>query len=175
MAEKYCSKCGEKKPLSAFRRRKGRKNARVARCLSCEAGPRKFTVDQVRTSSRDQSRPPGFVYVYAHTKRCRLNSQGGRPCIYVGSTELTPEQRLEKQREGGRSASRSARALGVGDLLPDLFAHLNPLESREAADEQERRLAQELKKQNWCVHGGTGGTPFDRFHAEEETSDRRRS
>jgi hypothetical protein len=166
VAGKYCSKCGRLQPLTAFRRRKGRRNARVARCLDCEGAPsRGSTSPGADTHHKDgTARPrPAYVYVFELVRRCAKNSTGDQACIYVGSTEMTPVGRLEKQREGGRSASRAARSLGVGKLLPNLYESRNPLTSRVDADREERDLAQYLTDEGWCVHGGTGGTPFDRY------------
>jgi hypothetical protein len=49
------------------------------------------------------------------------NYDGKSPCVYVGLTGLTPEERLEKHKEGYKS-SRWVRLCGLG-LIPGLCLH----------------------------------------------------
>ena len=111
--------------------------------------------------ARSNINRPAYVYVVNHLRRCSANSGDRGDCVYVGSTELLPEERLERHRSGARTSSRSSRQLGVGGLREDLYDYLNPCSSREEADRVEQDLASLLATAGWCVHGGTGGTPFD--------------
>ena len=75
-----------------------------------------------------------------------------KPCVYVGMTGLTPEQRFENHKKGIKSAS-VVRRFGIR-LLPELFQFLNPM-PYEAAVEMERELAEELREAGYTVAGGT--------------------
>jgi hypothetical protein len=46
-----------------------------------------------------------------------------RPNLYVGETGLTPEQRFEKHKAGGLTASPKVKRYGIR-LRPDLYEHL---------------------------------------------------
>jgi hypothetical protein len=75
-----------------------------------------------------------------------------KPCIYVGMTGLLPEERFWNHKNGEKSA-RVVRAHGIR-LLPELFAHLNPMPF-EAAAQMEKDLAEDLRSQGYTVTGGT--------------------
>ena len=74
-----------------------------------------------------------------------------KPCVYVGMSGLPPEERLENHLNGYK-ASPFVRRYGRR-LLPDLFAHLNPM-PYAAAQEMERDLAEDLRRQGYTVTGG---------------------
>lgn len=80
------------------------------------------------------------------------NAQPGKPCVYVGMSGLTPEERFANHKSGVKAA-RIVRRFGI-KLLPELFAHLNPMPF-EAAAAMERDLAEDLRKQGYFVAGGT--------------------
>ncbi len=80
----------------------------------------------------------------------RRNPQ--KPCVYVGMTGLQPEERFWNHKNGEKAA-RVVRAYGVR-LLPNLFAHLNPMPF-EAAAQMEKELAEDLRAQGYTVTGGT--------------------
>jgi hypothetical protein len=73
------------------------------------------------------------------------------PCVYVGSTGLTPEQRL-RNHKAGLKANRYVRLFGLR-LLPDVYACFNPMPYRGAL-EMEVELAQSLREQGWAVWQG---------------------
>ena len=75
-----------------------------------------------------------------------------RPCVYVGQTVVTPEERLA-QHKAGHKASRVVRRHGLR-LRPDLYAGLPLLASREAALVLEARVAAELRARGYRVFGG---------------------
>lgn len=73
------------------------------------------------------------------------------PCVYVGMTGLTPEERFANHKAGMKSAWVVKR-YGVL-LLPELFAHLNPMPF-EAAAQMEIDLAEDLRRAGYTVTGG---------------------
>jgi hypothetical protein len=72
----------------------------------------------------------------------------GEPCVYVGATGLTPEERLERHKRGIR-ACNYVREYGE-ELMPELYAYLNPMPF-EAAVEMERDLARDLRERGYAV------------------------
>jgi predicted GIY-YIG superfamily endonuclease len=74
-----------------------------------------------------------------------------KPCVYVGMTGLTVEQRFANHKAGVK-ASNVVRRYGRR-LVPELFTHLNPM-PYEAAMVMERELAQDLRAQGYTVFGG---------------------
>lgn len=90
---------------------------------------------------------PFHVYVI------ELDGDGSE--VYVGSSENPPEVRLERQLS--RSPNTSAKIFRVGgrtgSLRPDLYEHLNPIESRHWAVREERRLGNALAARGFKVHG----------------------
>ena len=75
-----------------------------------------------------------------------------KPCVYVGMTGLLPEERFWNHKNGEKAA-RMVTRYGLR-LLPELFAHLNPMPF-EAAAQMERELAEDLRAQGYTVTGGT--------------------
>ena len=84
----------------------------------------------------------------------RLNPKRdpAKPCVYVGMTGLPVDHRFENHKNGYKSA-RVARKYGVR-LMPELFAHLNPMPF-EAAAQMEKDLAEDLRSEGYTVTGGT--------------------
>ena len=66
----------------------------------------------------------------------------GKPCVYVGLTGRTPEQRFEQHKEGYKSSRRVHRH-GLR-LVPELF--LRDVSYEEAKD-KEPLIAEALRKQ----------------------------
>ena len=75
----------------------------------------------------------------------------GMPCVYVGMTGLPPGERFQNHKAGVK-ANRLVRDFGKG-LLPELFAHLNPM-PYEAARQMEEDLADELQEKGYAVWQG---------------------
>lgn len=73
------------------------------------------------------------------------------PCVYVGMTGLSPEERFANHKAGVKAAWVVKR-YGVR-LLPELFAHLNPMPF-EAAAQMEVDLAEDLRRAGYTVTGG---------------------
>jgi hypothetical protein len=74
-----------------------------------------------------------------------------KPCVYVGMTGLTPEERFAKHKAGVR-ANRFVQDYGVR-LLPRLYAYANPM-PYEAAREMEVELAIALREEGYGVWQG---------------------
>jgi hypothetical protein len=73
---------------------------------------------------------------------------GAKPCVYVGMTGLTPEERLREHRNGNHSA-RFVKKYGVR-LLPDLYEHFNPM-PYALATVMEVELARQLRDHGYGV------------------------
>src|SRR6266550_4250530 len=74
-----------------------------------------------------------------------------KPCVYVGMTGLTPEERFANHKAGIKDASLVTR-YGVR-LLPELYEHLNPMPF-DAAAQMEKDLAEDLRRAGYTVTGG---------------------
>jgi predicted GIY-YIG superfamily endonuclease len=74
-----------------------------------------------------------------------------KACVYVGMTGLKPEERFANHKAGLKAASVVKR-YGVR-LLPELYAHLNPMPF-EAAAQMEMDLAEDLRRAGYTVTGG---------------------
>jgi hypothetical protein len=74
-----------------------------------------------------------------------------KPCVYVGMTGLTPEERFANHKAGTKAAWVVKR-YGLR-LLPELYEHLNPM-PYEAAAEMEKDLAEDLRRAGYTVTGG---------------------
>ena len=83
----------------------------------------------VLSDRRFQRKNPGYVE--------------GKPCVYVGMTGLAVAARFANHKRGHKG---NVFVLRFGTrLLPELFAHLNPM-PYEAAMTMERELAEELRE-----------------------------
>ncbi|MCX6926042.1 MAG: hypothetical protein NT154_22965 [Verrucomicrobia bacterium] len=76
---------------------------------------------------------------------------GKKPCVYVGMTGLTPEERFANHKAGTKAAWLVNR-YGLR-LLPELYEHLNPM-PYEAAAQMEKDLAEDLRRAGYTVAGG---------------------
>lgn len=74
-----------------------------------------------------------------------------KPCVYVGMTGLPPKKRFANHKAGIKAASVVKRH-GLR-LLPELFAHLNPM-PYAAAVQMEKGLAEDLRLSGYTVAGG---------------------
>ena len=74
------------------------------------------------------------------------------PCVYVGQTADSPEERFDEHLRGHR-ASRHVRKHGVR-LRPDLYQTLPLQATREQAEVLEARVADELRRRGFTVFGG---------------------
>ncbi|MGA1237721.1 MAG: hypothetical protein ACO34E_12750 [Limisphaerales bacterium] len=90
----------------------------------------------------------------AQFRRVRAENPGRdpeKPCVYVGMSGLDPEERFANHKRGEK-ASSFVKNYGIR-LLPELYAHLNPMPF-EAAVEMERDLAEDLRREGYTVTGG---------------------
>ena len=79
------------------------------------------------------------------------NRDPSKPCVYVGMTGLPVEHRFENHKHGYKSAW-VVKKYGVR-LLPELYAHLNPMPFG-AAVQMENDLAEDLSAEGYTVTGG---------------------
>jgi hypothetical protein len=74
-----------------------------------------------------------------------------QPCVYVGMTGLSPAERFANHKAGIKDAPLVKR-YGLR-LLPELYAHLNPMPFAAAA-QMEQDLAADLRQAGYLVTGG---------------------
>jgi len=94
--------------------------------------------------SRDVLREPRFVRANAHYAFAK-------PCVYVGMTGLSPDERFDKHKAGIK-ANRFVERYGVR-LLPELYEAFNPMPYR-GAQEMEVELAIGLREEGYAVWQG---------------------
>lgn len=92
--------------------------------------------------------------VAVHPSVLRLNPRRdpSKPCVYVGLTGLSVEERFANHQAGHKSAW-TVKKYGIR-LLPELFEYLNPMPYEEAA-RMEKDLTADLRNQGYTVTGGT--------------------
>jgi len=72
-----------------------------------------------------------------------------KPCVYVGQTSLTPEERFEKHKQGKKS-SKIVKDFG-NKLKPRLYKNHNPMKTRDEAKRMEVDKARRLRKKGYWV------------------------
>ena len=82
-------------------------------------------------------------FLKANPERCIT-----KPCVYVGMTSLTPEERFAKHKAGIK-ANRYVQRFGMR-LLPRLYAYANPM-PYDAARDMEVELAIALQAEGYAV------------------------
>ena len=93
-----------------------------------------------------------------NTKFRNANPQynGVLECLYVGMTSKTPRERFEQHKSGRQSKkghklhSNIVHKYGLC-LRPSLYENMEPLTSRTQALEQEKKLAEDLRKKRYAV------------------------
>ena len=107
---------------------------------------------------------PYYVYVieldreFAETSKARQanpNSRRDKPCIYVGSSSKTPEERFYEHMKGARNTrgplySKIVYRYGIR-LCPCLYQKYNPLRNREEAEKMEKALTKEYRRIGYTV------------------------
>ena len=111
------------------------------------------------SEEQDRAEPPAYrVYVIELSpevldrKRVADENAGRRedkPCVYVGQTARTPEERFAQHKSGKRS-SRIVREYGVR-LRPRLYRNVGPFATRAEAEAAESRLAERLRRRGYVV------------------------
>jgi hypothetical protein len=76
------------------------------------------------------------------------NYKKGKPCVYVGMTYRTPEERFQQHKKGYKS-SRYVKKYGTR-LKPRLYKSHNPL-TQEEAEKMEVEKARRLRKRGYAV------------------------
>jgi hypothetical protein len=84
-------------------------------------------------------------------KRCNPDYDPAKPCVYVGMTGLTPDDRFDKHKAGVR-ANKYVRLYGLR-LMAELYECYNPM-PYEAARDMEVELAIGLREQGYGVWQG---------------------
>ena len=84
----------------------------------------------------------------ARFRKSNPDYDAAKPCVYVGMTGLTPDERFDKHKAGIKS-NRFAHRYGM-HLLPDLYEFLNPM-PYEGAQEMEVELAVGLREDGYGV------------------------
>ena len=92
--------------------------------------------------------------VLLHNKFVDANPflRADKPCVYVGSTYLSPEKRYQQHLYGYRS-NRFAREYAV-QLMPRLYANWQGYETRKLAEAAEVKRAESLRKRGYAVWYG---------------------
>jgi hypothetical protein len=88
------------------------------------------------------------VLLEARFMKANPDYDPAKPCVYVGMTGLSPEQRFAKHKAGVK-ANRYAQLYGLR-LLPQLYHYLNPMPYM-GAQEMEVELACGLREEGYGV------------------------
>ena len=108
-------------------------------------------------SKKRRSRHHHYVYVVeldpavlnlARFRKANPERDMLKPCVYVGMTGLTPEERFAKHKAGIR-ANPYVQRFGLR-LLPKLYAYANPM-PYDAARDMEVELAIGLREEGYAV------------------------
>ena len=76
--------------------------------------------------------------------------QAKKPCMYVGSTGKTIDERLADHLSGGENANRYVFKY-FKKLRPDVYQGIRSRRSRRSAEKREARLAEYLRGKGWAV------------------------
>ncbi len=78
-----------------------------------------------------------------------------KPCIYVGYTSKTPEDRFQEHLSGARNRRGRLYSPVVRDygkyLQPRKYERYNPMDTKEEAMEKERDLAEKHRRNGYTV------------------------
>lgn len=88
------------------------------------------------------------VWSHARFRNANPDHDITKPCVYVGCTGLTPEERFANHRRGHKSSAYVTK-YGLR-LLPNLYRRLNPM-PYELARTTEVMLALKLRRDGWGV------------------------
>jgi hypothetical protein len=119
---------------------------------------KRWTLRQLRTPKKKEHHHNVYVVLLdsavGRLRKVRAENperDAKKPCVYVGMTGLTPEKRFANHKAGIKDAPLVKR-YGIR-LLPELYAHLNPMPF-EAAAQMEMDLAEDLRRAGYTVTGG---------------------
>lgn len=85
-----------------------------------------------------------YVYVIELSDEVGPRVEPSKPCVYVGQSAVTPEERFQQHLDGYKS-SRYVRSFGV-KLKPRLYRNYGPYLTRDESVDAERRLAERLRR-----------------------------
>lgn len=88
------------------------------------------------------------VWSLARFAEANPAARSDKPCLYVGLTGLSPEERFRRHK-AGIQASRIVRVYGVR-LRPRFYARFNPMPFDDAV-KMESELARRLRKKGFGV------------------------
>jgi hypothetical protein len=139
--------------------RKARENFQtISSFCFIELHMRRRTFRQIRAASSAAHHHHVYVVLLAadaaklkEVRAVNPRRDPAKPCLYVGMTGLTPEERFANHKKGLK-ASRVVELYGLR-LLPEFYEPYNPMPF-EAAVEMERELAEDLRAQGYTVTGG---------------------
>ena len=80
----------------------------------------------------------------------------GRPCVYVGETSKSPDERFDQHMAGGRLSSAIVRKYGRR-LRPEDYAHIPPVRTRAESMGLEDALGRELRRRGYAAHWNEPG------------------
>jgi hypothetical protein len=121
---------------------------------------RRRTFRQLKAAVTAPAAPHHYVYVVlldpavSKLRKVRATNPArhkAKPCVYVGMTGLTPQERFANHKSGIKAA-RIVQRYGLR-LLPELYEVFNPMPFDVAA-QMERELAEDLRAQGYTVAGG---------------------
>ena len=122
---------------------------RIARSLRAEGcGVWAPALDAPETSSVYVIRLDEAVLKHRRYRAANPGYVKGAPCVYVGATGVSPEERFANHKSGHK-ANWYAQTYGDA-LLPELYAHLNPMTYQRALA-TEITLADELRQEGFAV------------------------
>ena len=90
----------------------------------------------------------GKVLQHTGFRQANPHHKSGKPCLYIGMTSKTPDERL-RQHKAGYRASKYVKRYGKW-LRRRLYEDYNPL-TREEAVELEVTLAEDLRRKGYAV------------------------
>lgn len=130
----------------------------IATCAVSERQMKRRTFQKIRVGGQPAHHHNVYVVLLdpavGRLKKVRAENpkrDPKKPCVYVGMTGLTPEERFANHKAGIKDASLVKR-YGIR-LLPEFYAHLNPMPFEEAV-QMEKDLAEDLRRAGYTVTGG---------------------
>lgn len=113
------------------------------------AGDSEYFLSSCCSCRRNKPLPVDHYFVYVIELSAGEAFEVDQPHVYVGQSWHLPECRFEQHKTGYKS-SYEVRSRGVR-LRPDLYAGVNPVIGRTAAENAEREIAAGLKKAGFAV------------------------
>jgi len=89
------------------------------------------------------------VLTHAKFRQANPDYKVGKPCLYVGMTSSTPDERFRRHKSGHKTASKYVNRYGKW-LRRRLYEDYNPL-TREAAVKLEVELAEKHRRKGCAV------------------------